>query len=161
MTASRHSDPVRAPSATPDCQTAFVGLCRAVDCVTAIVETVVEPHGITGQQYNVLRILQREPAGLPTLAVAERMIDRAPGITRMMDRLEAKGLVERERSGEDRRLVRCRITENGLALLEKVAEPLEKAKRSAFAGLRSEEVEQLVTLLARMTINRKQSSDDL
>ena len=122
-----------------------------------MIEKVLEPHDITGQQYNVLRVLRAEPQGLPTLAVAERLIDRAPGITRMMDRLEAKGLVERERSGDDRRLVRCRITKRGTELLEKLDKPVEDARRAAFAALGNDEVEQLVTLLERVTVGRNNS----
>ncbi|HKS04913.1 MAG TPA: MarR family transcriptional regulator [Gemmatimonadaceae bacterium] len=122
--------------------------------MSVAIEKVLEPHDITGQQYNVLRVLRCEANGLPTLAVAERLIDRAPGITRMMDRLEAKGLVERERSGDDRRLVRCRITKRGTDMLEKLDAPVEEARRTAFAALGSEEVAQLVTLLERVNGGR-------
>lgn len=112
---------------------------------------VIEPHGITGQQYNVLRILRgAEPDGLPTLTVAERMIERAPGVTRMMDRLEAKGLVTRERWEDDRRSVHCRITKRGLDLLEELDRPVEEIGRVAFATLSQGEVAQLVTLLERV-----------
>jgi DNA-binding MarR family transcriptional regulator len=154
MTHPRHSDGGRARIGTPDCHTAIVGLCRAVDCVSLMIEKVLEPHDITGQQYNVLRVLRSAPDGLPTLTVAERLIDRAPGITRMMDRLEAKGLVERERSGDDRRLVKCRITKRGTDMLERLDKPVEDARRTAFAALGSEEVAQLVTLLERVTVGR-------
>ena len=157
MTSSGYSDGGRARMQTPDSQTAMAGLCRAVDRVSLVIERVLAPHGITTQQYNVLYILRGETDGLPTLAVAERMIDRAPGITRMMDRLEAKGLVERERSGDDRRLVRCRITKRGADLVDTLDVPVEDARRTAFAALGSDGVAQLVMLLERVTRGRTHS----
>src|SRR2546430_16095982 len=96
-------------------QTAYITLLSTADRVRTFFETVCAPFRITGQQYNVLRILRgAEPEGLPTLTIAERMIERTPGITRMIDRLEAKGLVAREVRPHDRRRVYCRITRNGL-----------------------------------------------
>ncbi|HYY96786.1 MAG TPA: MarR family transcriptional regulator [Pyrinomonadaceae bacterium] len=108
------------------------------------------PFGITAQQYNVLRILRgAEPEGLPTLTIAERMIERTPGITRMIDRLEAKGLVAREVRPHDRRRVYCRITKKGLSLLKQLDEPVEEFNRSAFRTLSDAELRQLVALLER------------
>ncbi|MBI5432364.1 MAG: MarR family transcriptional regulator [Planctomycetes bacterium] len=76
---------------------------------------------ITRQQYNVLRILRGAGAeGLPTLEIAERMIERTPGVTRLLDRLELKGWIERQRSAEDRRQVRCKVSRSGLALLARL-----------------------------------------
>ena len=99
-------------------QEATLGLFRTADLLRKRVAEVIEPSGVTQQQYNVLRILRgagRE--GLPTLAIADRMIERAPGITRLIDRLVKKGLVQRERLAGDRRCVQCRITEEGAVLL--------------------------------------------
>ena len=130
---------------------AIVGLFGSADRVRALMETLVEPHGITGQQYNVLRILRgAEPDGLPTLTIARRMIERAPGITRMIDRLEAKALVARERRGGDRRCVHCRITRTGLDLLGALDAPVSAAERTAFGALSDREVSQLTTLLERV-----------
>src|SRR5947207_13986566 len=98
----------------------MVALIRTADVVRRAVGDVVEPHGITAQQYNVLRILRgagRE--GLPTLEIAERMIEQTPGITRLIDRLESKKLVARERSATDRRCVYCRITAAGTDLVSR------------------------------------------
>src|SRR5947199_10599404 len=84
------------------------------------------------QQYNVLRILRGVgPRGLPTLTIAERMIERTPGITRMIDRLEAKGLVARETRPDDRRYVHCRITEEGLKLLRLIDGSVEEHNAAA------------------------------
>lgn len=132
-------------------ENAFVSLLRAADRVRALRESVVEQAGVTGQQYNVLRILRdAEPDGMPTLTVARRMIERAPGITRMIDRLEAKSLVARERRPGDRRYVHCRLTPKGAQLLKRLDQPLAEAGRSAFAGMRSAEVDQLIALLDRI-----------
>src|ERR687886_1577562 len=135
----------------PRAQTAYVALLSTADRVRTFFETVCAPFDITAQQYNVLRILRgAEPEGLPTLTIAERMIERTPGITRMIDRLESKGLVEREIRPHDRRCVYCRITAKGLKLLKLLDEPVEEANRAAFRGLSAAELEQLVALLLKV-----------
>jgi MarR family transcriptional regulator, organic hydroperoxide resistance regulator len=140
----------RRPRSTQSQQAVTTLLCAA-DRVRSFVGDVMEPFGITGQQYNVLRILRgAEPDGLPVLTIASRMIERAPGITRMIDRLEAKGLVTRERRGGDRRYIHCRITRKGLALLGKLDEPVEAANAMALAALKPKEQAQLIALLARV-----------
>lgn len=97
---------------------ATVALLRTADILRQALSEVVDPAGLTLQQYNVLRILRGAgEAGLPTLEIAERMLERAPGITRLLDRLEQKELVRRERSARDRRVVVCWPTPRALALL--------------------------------------------
>jgi DNA-binding MarR family transcriptional regulator len=131
-------------------QTAYVTLLSTTDTIRAFFESVCAPYEITGQQYNVLRILRgAEPNGLPTLTIAERMIERTPGITRMIDRLESKGLVGREVLPNDRRFVYCRITEKGLGLLNLLDEPVNQANQQAFRGLSRIEIEQLIALLMK------------
>src|ERR687883_40040 len=131
-------------------RTAYSTLLSTADKVRTLFETVCAPFHITGQQYNVLRILRgAEPEGLPTLTIAERMIERTPGITRMIDRLESKGLVEREVRPHDRRCVFCRITRKGLGLLKQLDKPVEEANREAFRGLSAAELRQLTALLAK------------
>lgn len=99
-------------------QEAFLALLRTADDMRRRVSQVLEPAGVTLQQYNVLRILRGAgPNGLATLAIAERMVERTPGVTRLIDRMEEKGWVTRVRCTEDRRRVWCRITEQGLHLL--------------------------------------------
>jgi DNA-binding MarR family transcriptional regulator len=132
-------------------QAAVVSLLRTVDVVRRRVAAVVEPHGITSQQYNVLRILRGAgAAGLPTLAIAERMIEQAPGITRLLDRLEAKSLVRRERCPGDRRQVLCRITPAGNALLTALDATLDRVDRRVVAGLDDEELGALLRLLDKV-----------
>jgi len=141
--AKKHSRPSQV-------QTAYIALLSTADKIRTSFETLCAPFDITGQQYNVLRILRgAEPEGLPTLTIAERMIERAPGITRMIDRLEAKGLVAREIRPDDRRYVHCRVTEKGLNLLELLDEPVEEANHAAFRGLSKAELGQLVALLEK------------
>ncbi|MDQ3919835.1 MAG: MarR family transcriptional regulator [Acidobacteriota bacterium] len=131
-------------------RSAYAALLSAADRVRVSFETVCARFDITAQQYNVLRILRgAEPEGLPTLTIAERMIERTPGITRMVDRLEAKGLVAREMRPHDRRCVYCRITKKGLSLLKLLDEPVEEFNRSAFRALSDAELKQLVALLKR------------
>ncbi len=131
-------------------QEALVALLRTADLIGRFVDDLIEENGITGQQYNVLRILRGAgEAGLPTLDIAERMIEQTPGITRLIDRLEEKGLVTRERCATDRRQVFCRIGAAGLALLDRLDVPVKKAAGEAFRGLKRAEVTQLIALLDR------------
>ncbi|MEO6323434.1 MAG: MarR family transcriptional regulator [Thermoanaerobaculia bacterium] len=106
-------------------QEAGLGLLRTADVLSRRTADLLLPHGLTPQQYNVLRILRGAgDTGLPTLEIAERMIQRAPGITRLLDRLEAKALVTRKRCPEDRRQVLCFIAPSGLALLGELEVPV-------------------------------------
>lgn len=127
---------------------AAVSLIRTAELVRRAVTGVVEPHGITLQQYNVLRILRGAgERGLPTLDIAERMIEQTPGITRLIDRLESKKLVVRERCKTDRRQVFCRITASGLALLRRIDQPLRDAEEIALSALTKKQLAQLMNLL--------------
>lgn len=131
-------------------QEALVALIRTADMLRRVVGGVVEPHRITAQQYNVLRILRGAgDGGLPTLEIAERMIEQTPGITRLIDRLESKNLVSRERSATDRRCVYCRITPAGLDLLGRLDAPVEDASGLSLASLTKRELALLVEMLDR------------
>jgi len=119
---------------------AVVGLMRTADLVRRHATGMVEPHGITLQQFNVLRILRGAgDTGLPTLEVAERMIEQTPGVTRLLDRLEAKELVRRQRCPKDRRQHLCWITPKGLALLEKIDTLAAGAPEESMKGLRQKD----------------------
>lgn len=144
--ALRRTRPFRSPA-----QEAGLSLLRAADAFRRALTTVVEPHGITMQQYNVLRILRGAgEQGLPTLAVGERMIERTPGVTRLLDRLERDGFVVRERCAEDRRRVYARITPEGEALLAAIDGPLAETEDEAFARFTPDEVAMLVEGLERL-----------
>ena len=131
-------------------QEATVALLRTADIVNRLIDSLIAGHGITGQQYNVLRILRGAgEKGLPTLEIAERMIEQTPGITRLVDRLEAKKLVHRERCASDRRQIFCRITAAGLALLAKLDEPVRALADEALHKLSKKDIAQLIELLDR------------
>ena len=130
---------------------ANLAVLRTSDQLSRRISSLVEPREITAQQYNVLRILRgSHPGRLPTLEIAERMIEQAPGITRLLDRLEAKGLVERERCEEDRRRVYCSITPAGLGLLAELDRPVRGLAKSNFESLTTTETRQLIRLLDKL-----------
>jgi DNA-binding MarR family transcriptional regulator len=129
-------------------QELVVGLLRTADLVRRAVDRTLAPYGVTPQQYNVLRILRGAgEAGLPTLEIGGRMLEQAPGITRLLDRLEAKAWVRRERCPQDRRQVLCWLTPAGLALVERLDDPIDAADREAVAMLSAEDQERLLHLL--------------
>lgn len=130
---------------------ATLSVVRTFTLVRRAVAAVVEPAGITPAQYNVLRILRGAgAAGLPTLTVRDRMVDEAPGITRLIDKLELAGLVRRERAVPDRRQVFCMITPRGLALLRKLDAVIAEADETGGAGLTAHEQKQLIALLEKV-----------
>ena len=130
---------------------ATLAILRTADLIRRRLTGVIEPHGVTMQQYNVLRILRGAGDGpLPTLEIADRMIEQTPGITRLLDRLEAKGLVVRERCPHDRRLVHCRITPDGLELLERMDHAVHDADDDVVSMLSVEEMDQLTGMLDRV-----------
>ena len=129
-------------------QEAFLAIVRTAAQLTDQIEQVLRPEGIGIAQYNVLRILRGAgEAGLPTLAIRDRMIEEAAGITRLLDRLEVAAFVVRERCTPDRRQVLCRITPPGLALLASLDAPVEEVNTRAVAALTVDEQRNLVTLL--------------
>jgi DNA-binding MarR family transcriptional regulator len=114
------------------------------------VEAIAEREGLGFQQYQVLRLLDSAgEAGLPTLTVAHRLVERAPGVTRLADKLEARGLISRVR-GKDRRQVICRITADGRKLLATLDQQIDPALEGAFAALTHHEIPALVHLLNRI-----------
>ncbi|MBY0504459.1 MAG: MarR family transcriptional regulator [Bryobacteraceae bacterium] len=102
-------------------EAAFVGLLFVGNKILQRLEDACASHGLTHTQYNVLRILRGVyPEGHPRCEVAERLVTRAPDVTRLLDRLERQGLIERGWSKENRRLSIAKITFKGLALLKEV-----------------------------------------
>jgi DNA-binding MarR family transcriptional regulator len=146
----KKTDSRRRKASLHPARSAYVALLATADRVRASFEAVCAPFDITAQQYNVLRILRgAEPEGLPTLTIAGRMIERTPGITRMIDRLEAKGLAAREVPPHDRRCVHCRVTKKGLKLLRQLDGPVEEFNRVAFSALGAAELKRLAALLEK------------
>lgn len=149
MTTGRIADEIRQgrPFRSPASEV-VVTLLRTAEVVRARLGGVVEPHGITLQQYNVLRILRGAGSeGLPTLEIADRMVERTPGITRLLDRLAAKDLIARERCTEDRRRVYARLTASGRALVDALDDPVDAAGEAALGGLDPRRIPTLVKLL--------------
>lgn len=139
----RQNRPFQSPS-----HEAVVGLLRTADLVRRIHSRIIEPYGITLQQFNVLRILRGAGAdGLPTLEVAARMIEDSPGVTRLLDRLERKKLVSRERCPHDRRQHLCRLTAVGAHLLSQLDAPIQAAADECVRGLNGAERRELIRLL--------------
>lgn len=140
-------------------QEALLALMRTVAVAKRPVVKVVETTGISLAQYNVLRILRGAgPEGLPTLAIRERMVEEAAGITRLIDKLEAAGYVIRERSTPDRRLVLCRITQQGLDLLASVDDQVTEADKAVLKVLDDEELDELIALLDKVRAGKRSKS---
>ncbi len=129
-------------------QEVYLNLWRTYDRLRSIEDELFAPRGITSQQYNVLRLLAaHHPKPVPTLTIAERMISRAPDITRMLDKLETASFIQRTRPLENRRLVLINITAKGLRLLDEIAKPLQECHAKQLGHLDKAELDQLVSLL--------------
>ncbi|MEO8030423.1 MAG: MarR family transcriptional regulator [Gemmatimonadota bacterium] len=143
------SNAKRSPKSVP--QQALVALVAAADRLKREVSQVIEAHGITMQQYNVLRILRGAgSAGLPTLEIGARMIEQAPGVTRLLARLVRKQLVSRAACPEDGRRVICRISHRGLTLLSRMDTPVLEADCAAVSTLSHTDQLRLLGLLAKL-----------
>lgn len=129
-------------------QEVYLNLWRTYDRLRAMEEAVFGPHGITSQQYNVLRLLAaNHPDPMPTLTIANRMISKSPDITRMLDKLEVGAWILRTRPLENRRTVLISITSLGLALIAEIAEPLQQCHEKQLGHLSRQELNQLALLL--------------
>jgi DNA-binding MarR family transcriptional regulator len=129
-------------------QEVFLNLWRTYDRLRALEDDLFGRYDLTPQQYNALRLLRAEhPDGLPTLALASRLVSRAPDITRMLDKLEQRGLIARVRPAENRRVVRVAITDAGLALLKELSGPLRDCHARQLGHLTDEQRQKLVELL--------------
>jgi DNA-binding MarR family transcriptional regulator len=144
----QHEIKKRNPFDCPE-QEAALNLARTADRFHDSFGRLFKCHGITGAQYNVLRILRGAADALPCQEIAARMITRVPDITRLVDRLEEAGLVARSRTEEDRRLVLTRITDCGLALLARLDEPILRLHREHLGHLTCEELAELNRLLVK------------
>ncbi|HEV3029762.1 MAG TPA: MarR family transcriptional regulator [Planctomycetota bacterium] len=129
-------------------QEAAVALLRTADVLRARIEAALLPHGISPEQYNVLRILRGAPdQRLPTLEIASRMIARSPNITRLIDKLVRKELVSRCDHERDRRIVVVKLTSEGLDFVNAVTATVDDTDAGAFEGLTKVQVETLIELL--------------
>lgn len=109
------------------------------------------PFGVTPAQYNVLRILRgSHPAKMPCSEIGNRLLDRTPDVTRLLNRLEKVGLVSRERASYDRRVVQVGITDEGRELLKRLDPVVAACQDDVAAGLNDDELKLLSGLLDRM-----------
>lgn len=130
---------------------AGAAILRTGDLIRRYLDALLQPHGITWQQYNVLRILRGAGTdGLPTLTIGRRMLERTPGVTRLVDRLVRKNLVGRARGTRDQRQVVCRLTPAGLQLLDQLDAPVDEADDFMMARLSEAELGVLVEHLDRI-----------
>jgi DNA-binding MarR family transcriptional regulator len=129
-------------------QEAVLSLLRTSDAIQAQVESWLKEYGLTGTQYNALRILRGAgPEGLPCREIGERMITRDPDITRLLNRLEDRGFVERNRDKQDRRVIYGKITATGLKLLREMDGPIDKRGREMLRHVGQEKLKELIELL--------------
>lgn len=129
----------------------FVALLKAADSLSQEAEQLIKAAGLTSAQYNVLRILRgAEPDGLLCRGISDRMISRDPDITRLLDRMEKNKLITRERQKEDRRVIKTRITAEGLKLLKKLDRPVNELHKNQFRHMPPAQLKRLAELLAEV-----------
>jgi DNA-binding MarR family transcriptional regulator len=129
-------------------QEAFLQLWRTYDRLRIEEDRLFESFGLTPQQYNALRLLRgRHPGSLATLALAERLVSRAPDITRLLDKLETRKLIRRDRLAANRRVVEVRVTVAGLKLLEALDEPVRGCHARQLGHVSQTRLRQLIELL--------------
>jgi DNA-binding MarR family transcriptional regulator len=133
----------------------FLALLQAADALTQEAEQFVKTAGLTGAQYNVLRILRgAEPEGLACRAIGERMISHDPDMTRLLDRMEKHGLITRARQTDDRRVVKTRITAQGLRLLKTLDEPVHDLHKRQFRHMSAARMKTLFDLLEEIRVRK-------
>jgi DNA-binding MarR family transcriptional regulator len=133
----------------------FLALLQAADALTQEAEQFVKTAGLTGAQYNVLRILRgAEPEGLACRAIGERMISHDPDMTRLLDRMEKHGLITRARQTDDRRVVKTRITAQGLSLLKTLDEPVHDLHKRQFRHMSAARMKTLFDLLEEIRVRK-------
>jgi DNA-binding MarR family transcriptional regulator len=125
----------------------FVDLVRTADLLARRPAQELKAEDLSPPQYNVLRILRGAPEGLLCGEIARRMITRDPDITRILDRLERRGLIARSRPDCDRRRILARIEVDGLALLARLDDPICQIHREQLGTLGTGRIRQLMDLL--------------
>jgi MarR family transcriptional regulator, organic hydroperoxide resistance regulator len=129
-------------------QEAYLALVRTADVLEFLIESKLKEFGLTGTQYNALRILRGAgPEGLPCSEIGERMITHDPDVTRLLNRLQKRGLVTRMRGKTDRRVIYGKITPTGVKLLKEMDEPIEAYGRGILQHVSQEKLQELIQLL--------------
>jgi DNA-binding MarR family transcriptional regulator len=126
----------------------FIALQKTADALGQEAGQLLKANGLTGAQYNVLRILRgSEPAGLACNDIGERMISHDPDMTRLLDRMEKRGMITRQRQTDDRRVVKTRITSDGLGILKRLDQPVRDLHKRQFRRLPAPRLKVLAELL--------------
>ncbi len=126
----------------------FLSLQHLVAAFVQDASEVLKPAGLSGAQYNVLRILRGGgESGMACGEIADRLISRDPDMTRLLDKLDALGLISRSRESDDRRVVTTRITDNGLAMLAELDLPMNALHKRQLGHLGKAKLTQLLALL--------------
>lgn len=146
------------PFESPE-QEATLNILRTNDQFQNRFGRLFREYDLTASQYNVLRILRGEGKPMPCLEVADRMIQVVPAITGLIDRLEKQGLVGRERSTEDRRIVYIEITKKAVALLKRMDKPLNELHKQLMGHLTRSELKELSRLLEKSRTSLLESVD--
>jgi DNA-binding MarR family transcriptional regulator len=128
-------------------EAAFLDLLRTTDMLSRGLVRLLKTEDLSSTQYNVLRILRGAPDGLPCGEIASRMITRDPDVTRLLDRLEKRGLISRSREAKDRRTVMARITQEGLRVVAGLDEPVQETHRRQLGHLGRSRLRSLSELL--------------
>ena len=126
---------------------ALLNIIYTANWISSKQNTFFKPFGISPQQFNILRILRGAGKAIKVQTIKERMLERAPNATRLMDKLCDKKLINRLPCPEDRRVVHIEITEQGLALLNKIDKNF---KEDLLENLTLKEAEQLSNLLDKI-----------
>jgi len=126
----------------------FLDLIRTADLLSRRANQLLKNEDLSMTQYNVLRILRGSPEGLSCGDISSRMITRDPDITRLLDRMEKRGLISRSRETIDRRMVIAKITSTGLELLARLDKPVQDTHRAQFGHLGEKRLKELSELLA-------------
>ena len=135
----------------------FITLLKLADALGQEAEQLTRTAELTGTQYNVLRILRgAEPGGLACRGIGDRMITHDPDITRLLDRMEKRGLITRERQKDDRRVVKTRITPHGLALLKPLDQPMRDLHKRQFRHMATLRLKALGDLLGEIRHHKRE-----
>jgi MarR family transcriptional regulator, organic hydroperoxide resistance regulator len=146
----------RASKPVPLQDRVFVALLKTADTLGQQAEQMIRTVGLTGTQYNVLRILRGAgPEGLACRAIGDRMITHDPDITRLLDRMEKRGLISRERQKDDRRVVKTRITPGGLELLKPLDQPVRDLHKRQFRHMAGARLKTLHDLLGEILVDQQ------
>ncbi len=139
---------------------AGLNLGRTMTLLGEEMERLLKPYGVSPPQYNVLRILRGAGSeGLGRNEIRDRLVSRMPDVTRMLTRLEEAGLICRQQSGTDRRYFPTRLTDQGLSLINSLDGPIQEGQQRHFAGLTTEQLGNLISMLTQIRANARQQPD--